>query len=231
MDPARGMIPISMQFPLQSQPTTAPLHGALGALGWVDLTALSILSVFLVLGFFRGCFWQLSRVATILLGIHLAGKYAGRLEPRLIDWLGFSKEAVAASMPFYAAYFLIFLGVLIALSIVATLLEKLVKKAGLTFYDRLFGGALGIGTGGVLVFALLILVFCVFPANGTVVRAAEASKSLAFSKKALDAAHGLVPPRWIPDGVRAYFGLPSDAELLQRHIEAQSRPDSRPDSR
>ena len=189
------------------------------ALGWVDITALAVLLVFCVLGLFRGFVWQLSRIVTILLGIHLSGTYAPVLEPKLVGVFG--NDAVAAGMPFYAAYFAIFLVVLIVLSLLTILVEKLVKKTGLSFYDRLGGAMLGLGTGAASVLCLLILVFALFPDQGSVVSAAERSRSLEFSRKALQATRPLLPLRWIPEGVRARFGLSTDIEKLQQDWRAR----------
>ena len=203
--------------------TTAPLpQGALSQLGWIDITALCVLLVFLVWGFFRGFFWQLTRIVTIVVGIHLAGRYAGTVEPNIADW--FSESTRQANLPFYVAYFLVFLGVLIALSLVALLIEKLIRRTGLSFYDRLSGGLLGIGTGAVAVLALLIAVFCLFPNNGTVVQAAESSKALEYSKKGLQSLRGVIPEKWIPNGVRDRFGLPTDAQLELEKSEGRPPP-------
>ena len=204
MTPPLAILPTALQQTSQ---------GVLGSLGWVDITALAILAVFLILGLFRGFLWQLSRIVTIVLGIHLAGRFSDDLEPHIASWFG--KDAVASGMPHYVSYFLIFLGVLIALSLVAWLLEKLIKKTGMSFYDRVGGGLLGVGTGATAVLALLIAVFCLFPTDGTVVKAAEGSKTLEWSKLTLQKAQGLLPAKWIPDGVRARFGLPTDNEILE----------------
>lgn len=216
MTPLLASVPTVLQ-----EAVSKDTSGMLASLGWVDITALAILAVFLVLGLFRGFLWQLSRIVTIVLGIHVAGRYSDDLEPRIESWFG--KEAIASGMPHYVAYFLIFLGVLIALSLVAWLLEKVIKRTGMSFYDRVGGGLLGVGTGAAAVLALLIAVFCLFPTDGSVVKAAEGSKALAWSKVALQKAQGVIPAKWIPDGVRTKFGLPNDNEIQseQRKQELQ----------
>ena len=188
----------------------------LGSLSWVDLTACAILLVFFVLGLFRGFVWQLSRIVTILLGIHLSGQFAVDLEPKIRGWFS---AGIDERVPYYAAYFAIFLGVLIVLGLAAWVIERLLKKTGLSFYDRVGGGVLGVGTGAAVVLVMLIVVFTFFPSGGTIVKAAHESKSLEWSKKALEVTKGIMPERWIPGGVRRDFGLP---EL------AMSQTDSRP---
>ena len=211
----------------QVQSTT---QGVLSSLGWVDITALAVLAVFLILGLFRGFLWQLSRIVTIVLGIHFAGRYSDELEPHIETWFG--NDQKASGLPHYVAYFLIFLGVLIALSLVAWLLEKLIKKTGMSFYDRVGGGVLGVGTGAAAVLALLIAVFCLFPADGSVAKAAESSKALEWSKVALQKAQGIVPAKWIPDGVRTRFGLPTDSQIQgdqrKQELEKGSIPKEKP---
>src|SRR5205814_502768 len=83
-------------------------------------------------------------------------------------------------------------GVLVSLSLVALLVQKLVRKAGLTFYDRLGGGILGTATGACVVLFLLLVMNMFFPQS----RAAEAattSQSMRLWSWAIDRLGSAVP--------------------------------------
>ena len=116
----------------------------LQSLGWVDITALVILLAFFVLGLFRGLVWQLSRILTLIVAYLMAGLYGHLVAARISGWFG---ENVPESLPLYISYVFVFLGVLVVISVIAYFLEKLVNRTGLSFYNRLGGGILGVGTG------------------------------------------------------------------------------------
>ncbi len=66
------------------------------------------------------------------------------------------------------SYVLIFLGVMLAGSLVAYLLRKLIKAAMLSWADRLAGGALGLAATA-MVAALLVLPTVAYSASGNAV--------------------------------------------------------------
>lgn len=173
----------------------------LQSLGWVDITALVILLVFFVLGLFRGLVWQLSRILTLIVAYLMAGLYGHLVATRISGWFG---ENVPESLPLYISYVFVFLGVLVVISVIAYFLEKLVNRTGLSFYNRLGGGILGVGTGACVVLAMLagIMMFC--RADSGIVQAAERSRSMGFSKDALDGFGEVVP-----EDVLKVFGLPA----------------------
>ena len=141
-------------------------------LGWIDLSTLVILLVFFVLGLFRGLVWQLSRLLTLVVGFIVAGIWAKDLADLLV-------KTWPKSEPFalYAAYFAIFLGAFILLSVVAWLLSGLIKKLRLTAYDRLGGGAMGILTGAALVVLILTVFYAFIPRQTGIIQAAERSRT------------------------------------------------------
>jgi uncharacterized membrane protein required for colicin V production len=187
--------------------------------GWVDRTAFAVLLVFFVLGLFKGLIWQVSRVGILLAAYVLSGRYGRQLG----DWLAASAEGVpppadpshgigaveadalrALETPettLYLAYVAIFLAVLIVLSVAAILLQKLARKAGLGFFDRLGGGLIGLATGAcVVLFAVGVVQM--FFRDSQLALAAESSHSLRLSQRALDS----LGPR-VPDELRAVYRL------------------------
>jgi uncharacterized membrane protein required for colicin V production len=92
----------------------------------------------------------------------------------------------------YVAYLLVFLGAFFGLSLVAKLVQVLVRRAGMGTYDRLGGGALGVVTGGSVVLGLLALVLMFgerFPVHGAV----RASRALQLGQQAVAVLGNLVP--------------------------------------
>jgi uncharacterized membrane protein required for colicin V production len=203
--------------------------------GWVDRTAFAVLLVFFVLGLFKGLIWQVSRVGILLAAYVLSGRYGRQLG----DWLAGSAEVVpppaqpgtgagtveaaaiaALETPettLYLAYVAIFLAVLIVLSVAAILLQKLARKAGLGFFDRLGGGVIGLATGAcVVLFAVGVVQM--FFRDSQLAMAAESSHSLRLSQRALDT----LGPR-VPDELRAVYRLePLTAPVVP--VEADDRP-------
>jgi membrane protein required for colicin V production len=176
--------------------TTGAAIDALQHLGWIDITALSLLGVFIVVGLFKGFLWQVSRVAILVMAYGTAAQFGDRLGEQLLQWTVSSPNGPSPDQretAFYVGCVLIFLGVLIVLSLLALLLQKLVTRAGMGFFDRLFGGVVGIGTGSVVVLFLMTLVLMFFP-RSAIAKAAESSHSLQFSRWAMDRLAGVLPP-------------------------------------
>lgn len=195
-------------LPLQD-PTTAQASDVLQTLqhlGWVDHTALAVLLVFFVIGLFKGLIWQVSRIAILVLAYVAAGRFGGTVG----DWfartpaLGGDAARAAGETPdttLYLACVLIFLVVLVALSLLAILLQRLAQKAGLGFFDRLGGGLLGIATGGCVVLFGLYVVNMFFHGS-QLAQAAETSHALQLSRRAID-----LLGQGVPDELRTVISL------------------------
>ncbi len=183
---------------LELSPVIPAAQNALEAIGWVDLTAASVIVVFSILGIFKGLVWQLSRIGTLVGAYILAALYG----PDVGEWMFHgSLQGADERLPLYIAYVSIFVAVLVVLSLVALLVTKLVEKTGLTFYNRMGGGVLGVGTGAMVVVFLLGLVFMFAPEESGVVAAAKGSRSADYSKRVVEIMGTLVP-----EGVREAFG-------------------------
>lgn len=168
----------------------------LANLGWVDWTAMAILVVFFVLGLFKGLVWQASRVTILILAYLFAGIYGEDLSELTGTWLS---NDVAPELPLYLAYIMIFLSVLVTVTLIAYFLQKLINASGLSFYNRVGGGFLGIATGGLVVLALLTAVHMIHSAldrGANVAVAAEKSHSSRISKDILSFASQVLPEDW-----------------------------------
>ncbi len=200
------MMPRVIQDPngaLAAASTTQETLQQLQALSWVDHTALGVLLVFFVLGLFKGLIWQVSRVGILVVAYAVSGRF-GR---QVAAWIGPDATAAdptaggSAETSLYLAYVLLFVAVLIVLSLLAMLLQKLAAKAGLSFFDRVGGGVIGVVTGAAVVLFGLFVLHMFFP-DTKVAEAAEQSHSRRWSAQAID---------WlgdkVPDELRAVFEL------------------------
>ncbi|GAB4164580.1 MAG: hypothetical protein Fur0037_29510 [Planctomycetota bacterium] len=195
-------------------PASSPWIIAVQDLGWFDTTMLAVILVFFVLGLFKGLIWQVSRVAILVAAYLLAGSFGSDVAQMLSSWMGPANASEGQQeTTLYLAYVLIFLVVLVVLSLLALLLQKLVKKAGMTFFDRLGGGVVGIATGAAVVLFLLGFVGMFFGNSALAMEAAK-SRSYSISSKAVDMLGGLVP-----DEMRKLFDLPPLAPATGRGPE------------
>jgi|GEM_PF-3352215 len=195
-------------FQKAPDPTTfESLTESLLTLGWIDKTALGVLLAFFVLGLFKGLVWQVSRIGILVFSYMVAGRFgheiAGFLDdaeslPPVGDGVDAAATAAAAGSggpaesSIYLAYCLIFITMVVILSLLSILLKQFIDKAGLGFFDRLGGGVFGVATGAVVVlFGVLVLHMFSAP-NGELVRAAQRSHAMEFSRRAITVLGGAV---------------------------------------
>ena len=165
------------------------------------------MGVFFILGLFKGFLWQVSRFGILIAAYTAAAQFGQPLADVLVDMTHSGAEPVSdekAQTSFYISCVIIFLGVVVVLSMIAVLLHKLMKKAGLGFFDRLGGGVVGVGAGAVLVVLGMMLLHMFFP-QSRVAEAASESHSLHFTRRAIDLLEDVVPQE-----VRKLF--PNDGE-------------------
>jgi membrane protein required for colicin V production len=164
------------------------LAQSLQHLGWVDISAISVLAVFFVLGLFKGIVWQVSRVAILVAAYFASVKLGFGFGEVLLSWTHTGQEPPSEDQQataLYIACVLIFVGVLLALSLCAMVLQNLIRRVGLGFYDRLFGGLLGVATGALVVLSMHIVLRMFFAPESRVAAAAKESHSLRLAKDAV----------------------------------------------
>jgi len=159
--------------------------------------------VFFVIGLWKGLWWQVSRVIILLVAYYVATRFGGEVGQLFLRWtVNGAPTPEQQDTALYAAYVLTFLAILVALSLWALLLQKLIKRAGLSFFDRAGGGVVGIGTGAGVMLFLLSALYMFFP-ESQVAQAAVGSHAGELSQRAVDL-FGKV----VPDEVRRAFHLP-----------------------
>lgn len=120
-------------------------------MNWLDVLLLLPLLVGLVRGLMRGFISEIIAFVVVILGVIGAKLWAGVFS----TWL-LAQFAWPQSVCDIVAYTLLFLGIAIALSILAKLLTKFIRAIHLGWANRLFGGVFGLCKYGVIV---LIAVF------------------------------------------------------------------------
>jgi membrane protein required for colicin V production len=117
----------------------------------LDILVLVSVGVSILVGVYRGAVREILHLAGWILAFLLSYWFAGDLAPVFAEWM--SEPAFRAAL----AWLAIFLGVLVACSLIASLLTELVSKFGLDGLNRAAGGAIGFARAALflLLFALL----------------------------------------------------------------------------
>lgn len=125
-----------------------------------DVVLLLIMALSLGAGLMKGLIHEVFSLVGVILGILIALILGPQLTPVLGRWIPYESAAYAA------AFLLIFIGVLLATSLVGALLTKVLDVAHLGFYNRVLGGAFGF-IRGVLIGLILAIGLTLFLDPGT----------------------------------------------------------------
>lgn len=116
-----------------------------------DIVVIAIVGLSVLLSIIRG----LVREVLALAAWVVAFLSANLLAPEAAAWM---PDALGAEeVRLLAGFLCVFLGVLVAMSLLAILVSKLVKSAGLGLEDRLLGGVFGLARGLLVVMILVLL--------------------------------------------------------------------------
>ncbi len=148
----------SLTAALQDASAAAKEHSSLGAI-WQDLTSLAtidqvglgIVLGLLILGLWRGLWWQVMRLLGLVGAVLCARWMAPKLAPRLSNQFPDLDERLAAGLP----WLLVFLLGLAAAVGLAALGRRLIEALQLGLIDRTLGAAVG-AVSGALVHAALV---------------------------------------------------------------------------
>jgi membrane protein required for colicin V production len=134
-------------------------------LNWIDLLLLAVVGVSMVAGFAAGFARVGVGFAAMIVGVFFGFWFYGIVAAYVLDYV--SSRAMANLIGF----FLILAGVLILGAIVGRILAKFFRWVGLSWFDRLLGGAFGLVRGFVVAAALVtvLLAFAPTPPPGSVV--------------------------------------------------------------
>jgi len=158
-----------------------------------DFVVIAILLLSTLLGVWRGLVHELMAILGWPFAFVLCKIFAGQLAPLL----PLKQEAAR----FAGAYVLVFIAALVVWSLLTRLLVKLLKAAGSSWSDRVFGGMFGVLRGGMVLLVLAWMVGLTNYFEQPFWRDALTTRTLE------DAA--LMTKTWLPDSVaqRIHYGI------------------------
>lgn len=136
--------------PLEAAPKALQ---ALRDLAWVDQLGLSLLVLFLMLGFWRGLWWQIMRLAGVAAAVVLARSLTPEFAPQLEGSMNLSSPAAHGLV-----WFTLFVTGLVVASVAGLMGKRALDALALGWVDR-FGGALAGGLTGMILHGSVLLVF------------------------------------------------------------------------
>ena len=157
----------------------------MNAMTGFDFAVMAILLVSLALGLWRGLVYEVLSLAGWPIAFVLSRMFAGEIAPMM----PLMQEEARIAL----AYAVVFIGALVAWSVLAWLFSKLVKAVGLGWADRSLGGLFGVLRGVLVILALVWL------AGLTAIPEQSFWRSAQTSRAAEDAA--LLTKSWLPDSI------------------------------
>lgn len=121
----------------------------------LDYILVTILGFCLVRGIFRGLVKEVSGIVGVLAGFYFAYTYHGHLSALLVGWLPPGGYAGIVG------FLILFVGIYLAINLLAALLKYLLNIASMGWTDRI-GGLLVGGVKGVLILAVLVAMLTTF---------------------------------------------------------------------
>ena len=110
----------------------------------LDIVFGALLALFLVRGLLRGLIKEVAGLVGMLLGFFLASRFYALVVPYTAQVINNHTGQIAA------AYLAIFLGVLVAVAIVAHLLQRFTELTFTSWLNHLLGGVAGLAKGGLV---------------------------------------------------------------------------------
>lgn len=117
----------------------------------IDYAVLTIVGFSVLLGAMRGLVREVMALAAWLIAFVAAGAYGGEVAPLL------ARQIPDESWRTLAAVVAVFFVTLIAMSVIALVISRLIKNAGLGVEDRVLGGMFGFARGLLVVLALVMI--------------------------------------------------------------------------
>ena len=169
-------------------------------MNWLDWVLLLLLAFSIILSFRKGFSRELIELISVIValfcGLWFYGSAGAFLEPYV------SSKGIAH----FCGFLIVFIGVLIAGGLMGMLFSRLVKAAGLTFFDRVLGAGFGAVRGLLMSVALIVAIVAFTPSTGD-----SAPSSVVHSRLApyvIDTAHlfASIAPRELKDSFRKHYG-------------------------
>jgi membrane protein required for colicin V production len=164
----------------------------MGAWNWLDWIFAVIVVISVIAAIMRGFFQELISLASLVVGLVVAAAGYSRAA------LWFEDLSKSHEIALGLGFLVLFLGVLLVGSVVSLLVRKLVKTAGLEWFDRFLGAVFGLVLG-VLVDCVLLFVLLAFAIKPDVVRQSSLAPYVTAGARVISLA--------MPANLRAQFQL------------------------
>jgi len=169
-------------------------------MNWLDWVLLLLLAFSIITSFRKGFSRELieliSMIVALFCGLWFYGSAGAFLEPYV----------KSPGVAHFCGFLIVFIGVLLAGAVVGMLFSRLVKVAGLTFFDRVLGAGFGAVRGLLMSVALIVAIVAFTPSTGDAAPNAVVHSRLA--PYVIDTAHlfASVAPRELKDSFRKHYG-------------------------
>ncbi|MCK5687291.1 CvpA family protein [bacterium] len=152
----------------------------------IDIVFGIIIFFNIFLGLWRGAIKEVFHIVGLVLSIYLGMRFYEKVGNIFVGW-GLPKEY---GVPNIVGFITIFMCSWILIKIIAHIINRFVKKVGLSLENRIFGGILGFFKGGIIVFITCLIMnyiltvdFSRIPDVQKIVPKVKQSKVLALIKK------------------------------------------------
>ena len=127
----------------------------MGVWNWLDWVLATVVVVSVVTAMKKGFITELISLATVIVGLIVAAVKYRQVAVYFEDVTKSHEVALAA------AFLALFVGILILGALISALARKLIRTAGIHWFDRFMGGLFGLARG-VLVDSVLLMVLVAF---------------------------------------------------------------------
>lgn len=138
-----------------------------------------VLGIFLLLGFIRGFqkgfIVELAGIVALLAGIFGGIKYGYFAEGYLENWTDWSVSSIEI-----ASFFIVFIGIVVLVSILAKILTTIVHSIALGLINRIFGALFGVIKMGLFIL-IILLIFDYINGEGRFISGAKLQESVIVS--------------------------------------------------
>ena len=170
------------------------LNASMGGWNWLDWILIGIVAASVLTAAWRGFVHELISLASVVAGLAVAA-LGYRQAATWFEDLTKSPEVALA-----AGFLTLFFAILIVGFLVVFLAKKLIKTAGIQWFDRLLGAAFGL-VRGVVIDSILLMVMVAFAIKPAVVQRSLFSPYVAIGARVL----ALAMPGGLKEQFRAGF--------------------------
>jgi membrane protein required for colicin V production len=169
-------------------------------MNWLDFVLLFLMAVSIIASFRQGFSRELIGLISMLVALFCGLWFYGAAGALILPYV--SSKGIANFCGFMA----IFVGVLIAGAIVGYFFSKLVKAAGLSWFDRILGAGFGAVRGLLLAVAVIVAIVAFAPGPSDAPPPAVVHSR--FAPYVIDTAHlfASLAPRELRDGFKKHYG-------------------------